>query len=155
MRIYLVCVGKTNEGHVKEGVAVYEKRIGRYTGYNCTVVQDARKNLSREQQKAEEGQNILKKVSPDDFLILLDEKGSEIDSVQFASLLEKHMVQSTKSIVFVIGGPYGFCDEVYNRANYKLSLSKMTFSHQLVRLIFTEQLYRAFTIIKGEPYHHI
>ncbi len=155
MRINLACVGKTNEDHVKEGVALYEKRIRHYTGYDFTIIPDARKKLTREQQKTEEGQNILKKISPDDFLVLLDEKGAEIDSVQFASFIGKHMVQSTKNMVFLIGGPYGFSGEVYNRADYKLSLSKMTFSHQLIRLIFAEQLYRAFTIIKGEPYHHI
>lgn len=155
MKITLVCVGKTNEDHISSGIGIYQKRIQRYTVYNFIALPDARKNLSRDQQKTEEGQIILKKIAPDDFLILLDEKGAEIDSVQFASFLEKHMIQSTKSIVFVVGGPYGFSDEVYGRANYKLSLSKMTFSHQLIRLIFVEQLYRAFTIIRGEPYHHI
>lgn len=155
MKINLICVGKTNEEHISKGVGIYQKRIQRYAGYNFIVTQEARKNLSREQQKVEEGQIILKKITPDDFLVLLDEKGFEIDSVQFAAFLEKHMVQSTKSMVFVVGGPYGFSDEVYERANYKLSLSKMTFSHQLIRLIFAEQLYRAFTIIRGEPYHHI
>ncbi len=155
MKINLVCVGKTNEDHINEGIKIYEKRILRYISYKSISTSEARKGLSKEQQKIEEGQIILKKLSPDDFLILLDEKGIEFDSVQFASLIEKHMIQSTKSMVFVIGGPYGFSDEIYGRANYKLSLSKMTFSHQLIRLIFAEQLYRAFTIIRGEPYHHI
>jgi 23S rRNA (pseudouridine1915-N3)-methyltransferase len=147
-------VGKTNESHIKEGVGVYQKRIQRYISFSAVFTPEARKNLSREQQKVEEGQMILKKITSDDFIILLDERGMELDSVQLASFIEKHMLQSTKSMVFVVGGPYGFSDEVYQRANYKLSLSKMTFSHQLIRLIFAEQLYRAFTITRGEPYHH-
>jgi 23S rRNA (pseudouridine1915-N3)-methyltransferase len=155
MKISLLCIGKTNEVHISEGVNIYQKRIQRYTVYQTIYTPEARKNLNREQQKIEEGQIILKKITTDDFLILLDEKGVELDSVQFAGLLEKHMIQSTKNITFVIGGPYGFSEDVYKRANYKLSLSKMTFSHQVIRLIFAEQLYRAFTIIKGEPYHHI
>lgn len=155
MKINMICMGKTNEEHIIEGVGVYLKRIQRYAAFTMISVQEARKGLNREQQKIEEGQIILKKITPDDFLILLDEKGKEFDSVQFASFIEKHMVQSTKSMVFVIGGPYGFSNDIYERANFKLSLSKMTFSHQLIRLIFTEQLYRAFTIIRGEPYHHI
>lgn len=155
MKIILVCVGKTNENHIIEGINIYLKRIQRNYGFNIQIISDARKGLSREQQKIEEGQNILKKVSSDDFLVLLDENGNELNSVEFASFLEKHMVQSTKNMIFVVGGPYGFSDEVYKRANYKLSLSQMTFSHQIIRLIFTEQLYRAFTIIRGEPYHHV
>lgn len=155
MKIILVCVGKTNENHIIEGINIYLKRIQRNYGFNIQIISDARKGLSREQQKIEEGQNILKKVSSDDFLVLLDENGNELNSVEFASFLEKHMVQSTKNMIFVVGGPYGFSDEVYQRANYKLSLSQMTFSHQIIRLIFTEQLYRAFTIIRGEPYHHV
>lgn len=155
MKINLVCVGKTNETHIVEGINIYNKRIQKNYIFNIQIVPDARKGLNREQQKIEEGQNILKKISGDDFLILLDEKGAEIDSVQFASFIEKHMVQSTKSMIFVVGGPYGFSEEVYQRCNYKLSLSKMTFSHQIIRLIFVEQLYRAFSIIRGEPYHHV
>lgn len=155
MKISLLCVGKTNETHVLEGVNLYQKRIQRYCPFNIIFLPDARKGLEQAQQKSEEGQIILKKLTSDDFLILLDEKGKEFDSVQFAEFLEKRMVQSTKSMVFVIGGPYGFSDEVYDRAEVKLSLSKMTFSHQIIRLIFAEQLYRAFTIIRGEPYHHI
>jgi 23S rRNA (pseudouridine1915-N3)-methyltransferase len=155
MKIILACVGKTNEDHITNGINIYLKRILRNYSFNIQIITDARKGLSREQQKIEEGQNILKKVAPDDFLILLDEIGNELNSVEFASFLEKHMVQSTKNMIFVVGGPYGFSDEVYQRANYKLSLSKMTFSHQIIRLIFTEQLYRAFTIIRGEPYHHV
>lgn len=154
MRLSLICVGKTNENHIAEGVGVYQKRIQRYISFSSVHTPEAKKGLSRDQQKSEEAQIILKKITTDDFLILLDEKGMELDSVQLASFIEKHMLQSTKSMVFVVGGPYGFSDEVYQRANYKLSLSKMTFSHQLIRLIFAEQLYRAFTIIRGEPYHH-
>jgi len=155
MKISLLCVGKSNEAHVIEGVNLYLKRIQRYCTFNIIFLPDARKGLEQVQQKTEEGQIILKKLTSDDFLILLDEKGKEFDSVQFAGFLEKHMIQSTKSMVFVIGGPYGFSDEVYNRTGFKVSLSKMTFSHQIIRLIFAEQLYRAFTIIRGEPYHHI
>lgn len=155
MKINLICVGKTIEDHVSRGVEVYQKRIMRYISYQVHFLPDARKGVDPAQQKMEEGQMILKKLSAGDFLVLLDEKGNELGSVQFASFLEKHMVQSTKSMVFVVGGPYGFSQEVYERANYQLSLSKMTFSHQLIRLIFAEQLYRAFTIIRGEPYHHV
>lgn len=155
MKINLICVGKTVEEHISKGVDIYQKRIGRYISYHAQYLPDARKGLGREQQKTEEGQNLLKKITAGEFLVLLDEKGEELESVQFASFLEKHMLQSTKSMVFVVGGPYGFSEEVYERANYKLSLSKMTFSHQLIRLIFAEQLYRAFTIIRGEPYHHV
>lgn len=155
MKISFTCIGKTNEGYINEGITMYMKRIQRYTEFNLFTTPEARKGLNHEQQKIEEGQIILKKTTPEDFLILLDEKGHEMESVQFASYIEKHLLQSTKRIVFVVGGPYGFSSEIYNRANFKISLSKMTFSHQLVRLIFVEQLYRSFTIIRGEPYHHV
>ncbi len=155
MKVSLICIGKTNESYIREGIDVYFKRIQRYTAFSLICTAECRKGLNRELQKQEEGQIILKKLTQDDFLILLDENGTEFESVKFASYIEKHFVQSTKNIVFVIGGPYGFSQEIYAKANFKLSLSKMTFSHQLIRLLFVEQLYRAFTIIKGEPYHHI
>jgi len=112
------------------------------------------KNLSEDQQKEKEGELILQQISPSDELFLLDEQGMEVSSVEFARFLEKKMISGIKRLVFVIGGPYGFSGSVYSRAIGKISLSKMTFSHQMVRLIFLEQLYRAFTILKGEPYHH-
>src|SRR5690606_424596 len=112
------------------------------------------KHLSEAQQKAKEAELLFKQIQPADFLILLDEKGKEFSSVKFAEFLNKKMLSSVQHLVFAIGGPYGFDDSVYSRANEKLSLSRMTFSHQMVRLFFTEQLYRAFTILKGEPYHH-
>lgn len=155
MRTSLLCVGKTNEQHILQGVEIYTRRLSRYTTYSNIVVAESKKGLTPELQKLEEGRNILKKVSQEDFLILLDEKGAEMTSVEFAKFIEKHSIQSTKSIIFVIGGAFGFSEEVYKRANFKMALSAMTFSHQLVRLIFVEQLYRAYTIIKGEPYHHI
>jgi 23S rRNA (pseudouridine1915-N3)-methyltransferase len=155
MKISLVCIGKTNETYIQEGMDVYVKRIQRYTTFNQHFTSDLKKVFTREQQKIEEGQIILKKIAQNDFLVLLDENGKEFGSVKFADYIEKHLMQSTKNLIFVIGGPYGFSDEVYARANFKLSLSQMTFSHQLIRLIFVEQLYRAFTIMKGEPYHHV
>jgi 23S rRNA (pseudouridine1915-N3)-methyltransferase len=128
-----------------------------YCKYQRTEIPDLKnsKNLSFEQQKQKEAELILAKISPSDFVVLLDENGKELDSVQFSKELNKWMNQSTPHVVFIIGGPYGFHACVYERANLKLSLSKLTFSHQMVRLFFTEQLYRAFSILRGEPYHHL
>ena len=137
-------------------VALYTKRLNHYVKFAITTLADVRntKNLSAAEQKRMEGEAILRLVTDSDHLMLLDEHGLELRSIEFADLLQKRMSAGTKRLVFVIGGPYGFSDAVYQRANSKLSLSKMTFSHQIVRAIFTEQLYRAFTILKNEPYHH-
>ena len=137
-------------------VAMYTKRLNHYVRFAITTIADVRntKKLSESEQKRLEGESILRLINDSDHLMLLDEHGLELRSLEFADLIQKRMASGTKRLVFVIGGPYGFSDAVYQRANSKLSLSKMTFSHQIVRAIFTEQLYRAFTILKNEPYHH-
>ena len=156
MNIELIVVGKTDMKEVEALVAMYTKRLNHYVKFAITTLADVRntKNLSAAEQKRMEGEAILRLVTDSDHLMLLDEHGLELRSIEFADLLQKRMSAGTKRLVFVIGGPYGFSDVVYQRANSKLSLSKMTFSHQIVRAIFTEQLYRAFTILKNEPYHH-
>jgi 23S rRNA (pseudouridine1915-N3)-methyltransferase len=156
MKITLLSIGKTEDAYIKEGIDKYLKRLKHYTKLELLDLPELKntKALTQDQQKAKEAELILKKVSPTDFVILLDEKGMELSSSQFAAYLNKKAISSTASIIFVIGGPYGFDTTVYQRANDKLSLSRMTFSHQMVRLFFVEQLYRAYTIIKGEPYHH-
>ena len=137
-------------------VTMYTKRLNHYVRFAITTIADVRntKKLSEAEQKRLEGEAILKLINESDHLMLLDEHGAELRSIEFADMLQRRMLSGTKRLVFVIGGPYGFSDAVYQRANSKLSLSKMTFSHQIVRAIFTEQLYRAFTILKNEPYHH-
>jgi 23S rRNA (pseudouridine1915-N3)-methyltransferase len=156
MNIELIVVGKTDMKEVEALVAMYTKRLNHYVKFAITTLADVRntKNLSAAEQKRMEGEAILRLITDSDHLMLLDEHGLELRSIEFADLLQKRMSAGTKRLVFVIGGPYGFSDAVYQRANSKLSLSKMTFSHQIVRAIFTEQLYRAFTILKNEPYHH-
>lgn len=137
-------------------VTMYTKRLNHYVRFAITTIADVRntKKLSEAEQKRLEGESILKLINESDNVMLLDEHGAELRSIEFADMLQRRMLSGTKRLVFVIGGPYGFSDAVYQRANSKLSLSKMTFSHQIVRAIFTEQLYRAFTILKNEPYHH-
>ncbi|PVH26429.1 23S rRNA (pseudouridine(1915)-N(3))-methyltransferase RlmH [Sphingobacterium corticibacter] len=156
MRVTLLCVGKTDEKYIEEGIAKYTKRLIHYVKFNITVIPDIKnsKNLSQDQQKEKEADLILKQVDNSDTLMLLDEKGQQYRSVDFSKLLDKNMVSNVQHMVVVIGGPYGFSDRVYQRANGLLSLSKMTFSHQMIRLFFVEQLYRAFSIMRGEPYHH-
>ena len=156
MNIELIVVGKTDMKEVEALVSMYTKRLNHYIKFAITTLADVRntKNLSAAEQKRMEGEAILRLITDSDHLMLLDEHGLELRSIEFADLLQKRMSAGTKRLVFVIGGPYGFSDAVYQRANSKLSLSKMTFSHQIVRAIFTEQLYRAFTILKNEPYHH-
>ena len=155
MKTILILVGKTTNKHFQAGISDYAERIGHYMPFDIVTIPELRqtKSLSEEQQKTAEGEQILKQIQPSDTVVLLDEHGKELRSVEYARWLAQKQ-QITRRLVFVIGGPYGFSPEVYERANEKLSLSKMTFSHQMVRLIFTEQLYRACTIIKGEPYHH-
>ena len=137
-------------------VAMYTKRINHYVRFAITTLADIRntRKLSESEQKRLEGEAILRLISDSDHLTLLDEHGAEYRSIEFAEVLQRRMSSGVKRLVFVIGGPYGISDAVYQRANSKISLSKMTFSHQIVRAIFTEQLYRAFTILKNEPYHH-
>lgn len=155
MKTELILVGKTVNKHFVAGIKDYVERIGHYMPFNITVIPELKntKSLSEEQQKEREGEMILKLVQPSDTVVLMDEHGQEFRSVEFAQWLQKKQ-NTARRLMFVIGGPYGFSDAVYARSNEKISLSRMTFSHQMVRLIFTEQIYRACTIIKGEPYHH-
>lgn len=155
MKIELIQVGKTVNKIFVEGINEYLGRIKHYVPFNITTIPEIKntKSLSESQQETLEGTLILKQLQAQDTVVLLDEHGKEFRSVEFAAWLEKQQ-QVARRLVFVIGGPYGFSDDVYERANSKISLSKMTFSHQMVRLIFCEQLYRACTIIQGEPYHH-
>lgn len=155
MKTELILVGKTADKHFAAGIADYVGRIGHYMPFTLTTIPELKntKSLSEEQQKEREGELILQRLQPADTVVLLDEHGQELRSVDLAEWLKKRQL-SARRLVFVIGGPYGFSPAVYARANEKLSLSRLTFSHQMVRLVFTEQLYRACTIIKGEPYHH-
>ena len=141
---------------MKEGIDDYIKRLSFYIPFEMKVIPDIknRSSLSEEQQKEKEGLLILNQVSPGDYLILLDEHGNEFSSVGFSRWIEKKMIAGTRQLIFVIGGPYGFSNTVYQRSDIKISMSKLTFSHQMVRLIFVEQIYRVMTIIKNEPYHH-
>ena len=150
-------IGKTSFAYLQEGIGIYKKRLQHYLTFELLVIPDIknRKSLGEKLIKQKEGEEILKKIKAEDFLILLDEKGKSYDSLSFAYWLEKRLQYSTKNLVFLIGGAYGFSDAVYKRANAQVSLSPMTFSHQMVRLFFLEQLYRAMTILKGEPYHHV
>ncbi|MFA5327126.1 MAG: 23S rRNA (pseudouridine(1915)-N(3))-methyltransferase RlmH [Prolixibacteraceae bacterium] len=156
MKVCLLVIGKTDEAYLQKGIDIFLKRIPHYIPFELKVIPDLKnsKNLSEELQKEKEGELILQQIIASDELLLLDEQGFEFSSVDFARFLEKKMIAGLKRLVFVIGGPYGFSGSIYARANGKVSLSKMTFSHQMVRLIFAEQLYRAMTILKGEPYHH-
>ena len=155
MKTLLILVGKTTDKHFLAGISDYAERIGHYIPFEITTIPELKntKSLSEEQQKTMEGELILKQLQPSDTLVLLDEHGKELRSIELAKWLEQKQ-QTARRLVFVIGGPYGFSDAVYSRANEQLSLSRLTFSHQMVRLVFTEQIYRACTIIKGEPYHH-
>lgn len=156
MKITFLTVGKTEEAYLKQGIEKYVNRLKHYTKLIIIEIDELKntKALTPEQQKAKEAELILKKILPLDHVILLDENGMELSSQQFAAYINKKALGSVANVVFVVGGPYGFDPSVYERSNDKLSLSPMTFSHQMVRLFFVEQLYRAFTIIKGEPYHH-
>lgn len=154
MKITLILVGKTSSAEIKSICSGYQKRISHYTKMEEIIIENNLKSADTLKVKDKEGELILKKIAPGDYVIMLDDKGKEYTSTQFAAYLEGLFNQSLKNICFVVGGAYGFSDELYKRANAKLSLSKMTFSHQIVRAIFAEQLYRAFTIINNEPYHH-
>ncbi|WP_339654436.1 23S rRNA (pseudouridine(1915)-N(3))-methyltransferase RlmH [uncultured Salegentibacter sp.] len=156
MTIKLLCIGKTDNRELKQLIEVYKKRLQFYNKFEIEIIPDLKKtkNLDENQQKEKEGELILAKVQNSDFLVLLDENGKEFSSEKFSVYIQKRLNSGLKQLIFVIGGPYGFSEAVYQRANSKVALSQMTFSHQMVRLFFTEQLYRAFTILKNEPYHH-
>lgn len=156
MKITLLCIGKTDDKRLLQLIEEYSKRLNHYVKFSIEILPDIKKvkHLSESQQKEKEGALILSKVSTQDHLILLDENGKEYNSVSFSKLLQKKMNAGYKTLVLVIGGPYGFSQAVYQAAQGKIALSQMTFSHQMVRLFITEQLYRGFTILKGEPYHH-
>lgn len=156
MTIKLLAIGKTDDPRLQELIDTYVKRLGHYNKFELEIIPDLKKtrNLEVEQQKTREGKLILERVNTSDFLVLLDENGKQFSSESFSDYIQKRLNSGMKQLLFVIGGPYGFSEEVYARANSKVALSKMTFSHQMVRLFFTEQLYRAFTILKNEPYHH-
>ena len=156
MKIKLIAIGKTDNKQLMQLIEGYHKRLAHYVKFEFKMIADIKnaKNLSESQQKEKEGVLILKELSATDQLLLLDEKGHEFRSLEFSRFLQKKMNSGIKQLVFVIGGPYGFSDAVYKKSQGKISLSKMTFSHQMIRLFMVEQLYRAFTILKNEPYHH-
>ena len=156
MKFTLLVVGRTVDKHFTALISEYTGRVSHYVPFDMEVIPELKntKSLSVQQQKDKEGELLLKSLQPTDMVVLLDEHGQEFRSVDFARWIERKMQTQQKRLVFVVGGPYGFSDAVYSRANEKISLSKMTYSHQMVRLVFAEQLYRAMTIIKGEPYHH-
>jgi 23S rRNA (pseudouridine1915-N3)-methyltransferase len=157
MKIKLLVIGKTDDKSLQSLMQLYEKRIKGFVGFDFDVIPDIKntKKLSENQQKQKEGDLLLAKLNTSDYVVLLDEKGKEFTSVKFAAFLQKQMNSGIKQLVFIIGGPYGFSQAVYQRANQKIALSQMTFSHQMVRLIFLEQLYRGYAIINHHPYHHV
>ncbi len=156
MKITLIAIGKTEDKYLIEGIEKYLNRLKHYINFNLLIIPDIKntKNLTEAQQKNKEAEAIHKQISSSDIVVLMDEKGKKHSSISFANYLNKQMIGSVQHLVFIIGGPYGFDESIYQRANTTISLSDMTFSHQMVRLFFVEQLYRAFTILKNEPYHH-
>ena len=156
MKIALVVIGKTDAGYFVEAINEYKNRLVHYIPFEIEVIPDIKnvKNLSESQQKEKEGELILKALQPGDVVVLLDEHGKEMRSLEFAEYMKRKMNTVNKRLVFIIGGPYGFSEKVYQAAHEKISMSKMTFSHQMIRLIFVEQIYRAMTILNGGPYHH-
>jgi len=156
MKVALWVIGKTTPSYLKEGTAIYEKRLSHYLKFNYHIFPTVKqaKHLKPPALKKKEGELILKKLEKTDYLVLLDERGKAFTSVQFANFLEQKFQQSTTKVVFLVGGAYGFSEAIYQRANFRLQLSNMTFSHQMVRLFFLEQLYRSMTILRGEPYHN-
>ncbi len=156
MKITLIAIGKTDDKQLLSLIENYLKRLKHYCRFELEIINDLKnsKNISEKEQKEKEGLLILKKVEKSDFLVILDEKGKQYTSVNFSKYLQKHMNNSTKNLVFLIGGPYGFSQAIYDRAQQKIALSEMTFSHQMIRLFFIEQIYRAHTILRNEPYHH-
>lgn len=156
MKITFLVLGKTDDKYINEGISKYLNRLKHYIKFELVEIPDLKntKNLREDQQKAKEAELIQKALNPTDHVILLDEKGTEFTSRKFSEFLNKKMVSGIQNLVFIVGGPYGFDESIYKLASSKISLSKMTFSHQMVRLFFIEQVYRGFTILKGEPYHH-
>jgi 23S rRNA (pseudouridine1915-N3)-methyltransferase len=156
MKIALIQTGKNTDRNIADVADLYTGRIKKYVGFEVITLPDIKnaRNMPVAEQKVKEGKRIIQSVSSEDYVVLLDERGKELRTIEFSSWLEKVFMLPKKRIVFIIGGPWGFSEEVYGRADFKMSLSKMTFPHQLVRLLFLEQLYRSFTIIKNEPYHH-
>lgn len=156
MKIALLQTGKTSDKNIAGVAGLYAMRIKKYSVFEIITLPDLKntKNMSVQEQKQKEGKKIIQSLGVDDYVVLLDENGKELRTVELSAWIEKTFMLQKKRIVFIIGGSWGFSDEVYNMSDFKISLSKMTFPHQLVRLLFLEQLYRAFTIIKGEPYHH-
>jgi 23S rRNA (pseudouridine1915-N3)-methyltransferase len=156
MKIALLQTGKTTDKHIAEVVDHYSNRIKKYSVFEIITLPDVKnaRNMPVQEQKIKEGKKVIQSISSDDYVVLLDERGKELRTFEFSAWIQKVFMLPKKRIIFVIGGPWGFSEEVYNRADFKMSLSRMTFPHQLVRLLFLEQLYRVFTIIKGEPYHH-
>jgi 23S rRNA (pseudouridine1915-N3)-methyltransferase len=156
MKIALLQTGKTSEKHIADGVEIYASRLRKYCSFEIITVPDIKntRNMPAREQKAKEGARILDTLGKDDYVVLLDERGTELRTEEFSEWIGKRQLVPGKRVVFIIGGPWGFSDEVYEIADYRISLSRMTFPHQLVRLLFIEQIYRVFTILKGEPYHH-
>ena len=156
MKIGLIVIGKTDAGYFVEAINEYKNRLTHYIPFEMEVIPDIKnvKNLSESQQKEKEGELILKALQPGDVVVLLDEHGKEMRSLEFAEYMKRKMNTVNKRLVFIIGGPYGFSEKVYQAAHEKISMSKMTFSHQMVRMIFAEQIYRAMTILNNGPYHH-
>lgn len=154
VKLVLIVIGKTQDAYLKEGIAKYTKRLSKYISFEHKEISELKGNYDSVTQKRKEGEELLKLFPEYDYIILLDESGENFTSISFADFVQKRMNASHKQVAFVIGGSYGFSDEVYNAASKKISLSKMTFSHQMVRLFFVEQLYRSFTILNNEPYHH-
>ena len=156
MMITLIAISRTDNKELQSLIEAYSKRLKHYVKFELELLPDIKnsKNISEKEQKKKEGELIISSIKNTDTVILLDENGTSYNSIQFANYMQKHMNSGIKKLIFVVGGPYGFSPEIYSRANGKLSLSKMTFSHQMVRLFITEQLYRAFTILRNEPYHH-
>ena len=156
MKILLILVGKTADRRFTDIIEDYASRLKHYVSFDIQTIPELKntRSLSEEQQKQAEGELLIKQFQSSDYIVLLDEHGAELRSVEFAKWITKKMNAVSRRLVFVVGGPYGFSEDIYAKANEKLSLSKMTFSHQMIRMIFVEQLYRAMTIIKGEPYHH-
>lgn len=156
MKISLLVIGKTDAGYFVDAIREYENRLIHYIPFEMQVIPDIKnsKNLTEDQQKEKESDLIIKNLQTGDYIVLLDERGKEFSSLQFASYIEKKTHTVAKRLVFIIGGPYGFAEKIYSKASEKISLSKMTFSHQMIRLVFIEQLYRAMTILNNEPYHH-
>jgi 23S rRNA (pseudouridine1915-N3)-methyltransferase len=156
MKIGLLQTGKTTEKYLKDGISIYEERIRKYTAFEIMTLPELKstRKMPYEEQKEREGEQIIRNIREDDYTVILDEKGREYSTLELASWLGKSLMMQKKRILFVTGGPWGFSDAVYRKADMRLSLSRLTFSHQMVRLLFLEQLYRAFSVIKGEPYHH-